>query len=243
MIGNKISIKKIKKMFKKIFTLAFLIALTPTQGSLAEKYFGYESVSPLVIEKPHKPNSKEHNDQINQIITLQKNIGFDDLKEIDLALSEKQLRPETVVQYVLKNLKRDKFPKTYKLLDRVGDTSRDVNDGIKEYWKYPRPYKHSNEVQALISPSMGYCYPSGHTTGGFIYAHIMSLLIPNKSEQFYDYANQIAWHRVLVGMHYPQDITGGKQLAIFLVGGLLQNNEFLADFNEAKEELKKNGLI
>lgn len=230
-------------MLKKNYIAALLISFLMVAKAHAEKYFGYESISPLVIEKPYKPNSKEHKDQINQIITLQKNIGIDDLKEIDLALSEKQLRPETVVQHVLKNVKRDKFPKTYKLLDRVGDTSRDVNDGIKEYWKYPRPYKHSSEVQALISPSSGYCYPSGHTTGGYIYAHVMSLLIPSKSEEFYDYANQIAWHRVLVGMHYPQDIAGGKQLAIFLVGGLLQNNDFLADFNDAREELKKNGLI
>jgi len=206
----------------------------------ANKYFGFESISPFVIDKPFTMNSSEHKNQIEQVILIQKNV---ELEEIDQALNEKQLRPETVVNHVYKSITREKFPKLYSLLDRVGDTSRDVTNGVKDYWKISRPFEVSNEVQPLISKSSGFCYPSGHTTGGYIYAIVMGLLIPNKTEEFRSYAHEIAWHRVQVGMHYPQDLEGGKQLATFLVGGLMQNIEFQNDLKKAREELKKAGIV
>ena len=164
-------------------------------------------------------------------------------KELDLALFEKQLRPETVVQHINKSLTRKKFPNLYNLLDRVGDTSRDVTDGIKDYFKITRPYLVDENVQMFISPSKGYCYPSGHSTGAYIYGNVMSLLMPENTQKFLDYANQISWHRVQVGMHYPQDLIGGKQLATLLIGGLSQNQEFQADLKKARDELRNARLI
>lgn len=242
------------KIFTKV-VLIILFAVFTNKSTLAKnilnktsstteknshKYFGYESTSPYAIDKPFKINSLEHQSQIDQIIILQKNI---DPKDIDLALEEKQLRPETVVQKICKTCTRAKFTALYHLLDRVGDTSRDVNDGFKDFWKIPRPYIYDTRIQMMITPSKGYSYPSGHTTGSYIYAGVLGLLIPNKIEELQDYANQIAWHRVQVGMHYPQDLTGGKQLAIYLIGGLMQNKDFQNDFNLAKFELKKSRIL
>jgi len=225
--------------YLKIFAL-FFIYFFSINNVFAEKYFGYDSISPMMIDKPFAINSEEHKNEINQVILLQKNIEPEDL---DLALYEKQLRPETVVQHVNKKLTRQKFPNLYSLLDRVGDTSRDVTDNIKEHFKITRPYLVDKNVQMLISPSKGYCYPSGHSTGAYIYGKVMSLLIPQKSQEFDDYANQISWHRVQVGMHYPQDLVGGKQLATLLIGGLAQNKEFQFDLKKAREELRKAGVI
>ena len=226
-------------IYLKIFAL-FFIYFFSAKNVFAEKYFGSESISPLMIDQPFIMNSPEHKDQIQQVILMQKNL---EPKELDLALHEKQLRPETVVQHVYKKLTREKFPKLYTLLDRVGDTSRDVTDNIKDHFKITRPYLVDKNVQMLISPSKGYCYPSGHSTGGYIYGNVMSLLIPKKTQEFQDYANQISWHRVQVGMHYPQDLAGGKQLATLLIGGLAQNKEFQDDLKNARDELKKAGII
>jgi len=225
--------------YLKIFAL-FFIYFFSIEKVFAEKYFGSESISPLMIDQPFVMNSKEHRDEINQVILMQKNL---EPQELDLALQEKQLRPETVVQHVYKKLTREKFPNLYILLDRVGDTSRDVTDNIKDHFKITRPYLVDKNVQMLISPSKGYCYPSGHSTGGYIYGNVMSLLIPKKAQEFQDYANQISWHRVQVGMHYPQDLVGGKQLATLLIGGLAQNKEFQSDLQKAREELKRAGVV
>jgi hypothetical protein len=39
-------------------------------------------------------------------------------------------------------------------------------------------------------------------------------------------------------MHYPQDIKGGQQMALLIVGALMQNDEFKKDFDAAKLELQ-----
>ena len=225
--------------YLKFFALFFIYFFT-IDNVFAKKYFGYDSVSPLMIDQPFEMNSPERKDEIKQVILMQKNL---EPQELDLALHEKQLRPETVVQHVNKKLTRQKFPNLYNLLDRVGDTSRDVTDNIKDHFKITRPYLVDKNVEMLISPSKGYCYPSGHSTGAHIYSKVMSLLIPQKSQEFLDYANQISWHRVQVGMHYPQDLAGGKQLATLLIGGLAQNQEFQLDFKKAREELRKARII
>jgi acid phosphatase (class A) len=98
-------------------------------------------------------------------------------------------------------------------------------------------------VQAIISPSKGYSYPSGHTTGSYLWASVLSLLMPKQANDFKNRAHEIAWHRVQVGMHYPQDLNGGKQLALVVLGGLIHNPDFLEDFNDALTELKQNNLI
>ena len=71
----------------------------------------------------------------------------------------------------------------------------------------------------------------------------MSLLMPENAQKFLDYAQQISWHRVQVGMHYPQDLAGGKQLATLLIGGLSQNQEFQADLEKARDELRNARII
>ena len=225
--------------YLKIFAL-FFIYFFSINNVFAEKYFGSDSISPTMIDKPFAMNSEEHEDEIKQVILIQKNL---EPQEIDLALKEKQLRPETVVQYVNKKITRKKFPNLYALLDRVGDTSRDVTDNIKDHFKITRPYLVDKNVEMLISPSKGYCYPSGHSTGAYIYGSVMSLLMPDKTQKFLDYAQQISWHRVQVGMHYPQDLAGGKQLATLLIGGLSQNQELQNEFKKAQEELRKAGVI
>lgn len=70
----------------------------------------------------------------------------------------------------------------------------------------------------------------------------MSLLIPEKTANFDRKAESIAQHRVLVGMHFPHDIEGGKQLSLLIMGGLLQNHGFMIDLQKAQKELKEHPL-
>jgi hypothetical protein len=97
--------------YLKIFAL-FFIYFFSIENVFAEKYFGYDSVSPMMIDKPFEMNSQQHKDEIKQVILMQKNL---EPQELDLALKEKQLRPETVVQHVNKKLTRQKFPNLYAL--------------------------------------------------------------------------------------------------------------------------------
>jgi acid phosphatase (class A) len=202
----------------------------------AQSYFDIDSISPNLIDPPIKIGSQAWVKEIDEIIKSQKNL---DLNILDEATEEKKLRPETLINLAGLNLTRESNPKLYKLLDRTCETSRGTNEKIKEYWQQTRPYLADLRVKMLITPSDGFSYPSGHSVGSYIYAHVLGLVVPEKRQEFLKYAARIAKNRTLVGMHYKQDVESGKQLALLIVGGLTQSKDFQQDLIEAKEEIKK----
>ena len=220
---------------KKIFTVFFL-SFFISAANAAEPYFAGDSISPTLIDPPFVQDSAEWKEELNYIIKLQRKFN---LQEIDQALDERKLRPENVAQFVDPTLTREKNPKLYRLLDRVEQTSRNVTDNFKNHWQETRPYLVDKRVKVLITPSEGFSYPSGHATGSFIYAHVLSLLMPQKQQEFEDRAEKIAKRRQLVGMHFPKDLVGGKQLSLLVVGGLTQNKDFQKDLKAAKKEFEK----
>ncbi|OFW81165.1 MAG: hypothetical protein A2887_00705 [Alphaproteobacteria bacterium RIFCSPLOWO2_01_FULL_40_26] len=211
--------------------LIFFLAFFANTQIFAKPYFAAESIAPSLLNPPPTINENE----INQIIKLQKNF---DLTEIDEALAEKQLRPETILLAVDEKFSRQSYPKLYHFLDRVSETSHQTTDKIKSHWNKTRPYLADSRVNMLISPSFGGSYPAGHTTGSYIYAHILSLLLPQKRQDFFSIAEKISQHRILVGMHYPSDASAGKQLALLIIGAMTQKDEFQKDFMKAKEEIE-----
>jgi len=234
---------KIKKnlVILHCLLISLLLINNAVAKSVLEKpYFDATNIKPNIIDLPALADSKDLQEEVKQIIKLQENI---DPKDIDFALDEKEMRAEIITEYVNINLSRNKLPKLYNLLNKVGATSYFATDKIKNHYKLTRPYLANKSIQAIISPSKGYSYPSGHTTGSYLWASVLSLLMPKQANDFKNRAHEIAWHRVQVGMHYPQDINGGKQLALVLLGGLIQNPSFLKDFNDALTELKQNNLI
>lgn len=219
-------------MRHQIFAIFFLIL--SACSATTENYFSGDSINPKLIEAPYTQNSKEFNEEIQQIIKLQKHFS---LNELELASREKFLRPEIFALYADRELTREEYPKLYRLLDRMSYTSKLVNDHSKEYWNVTRPYLVDKKVNMLITPSPGACYPSGHTTSSNVHAQILGLLIPEKSDDLQKLSKKISQRRILVGMHYPHDIVAGEQLSRLVIGGLMQNKEFLKDFAAAKEEI------
>ncbi len=224
-------------MRHQIFGFFFLIL--SACSATTENYFSGDSINPKLIEAPYAQNSKELNEEIQQIIKLQKHFS---LNELELASREKFLRPEIFALYADRNLSRESYPKLYRLLDRISYTSKLANDHSKEYWNVTRPYLVEKKVNMLITPSPGACYPSGHTTSSMVHTQILGLLIPEKSDDLQKLAKKISQRRVLVGMHYPHDIVAGEQLSRLVIGGLMQNEDFKKDFENARIELAKRQL-
>lgn len=69
---------------------------------------------------------------------------------------------------------------------------------------YPEIYTETGE-----SPS----YPSGHATGSYFLAEILSRKYPQHRDKLFNYANEVAENRMKAGIHYPSDIMAGKLLA------------------------------
>lgn len=215
----------------------FLIALLiPSFAQATDSYFSADTIPPTLLTSPNAVGSKAWKSEVAEILTMQSHA---DKKAIAAAETEMKLTPETLVLSVDPMLTRQDFPALYHLLDRVNSTSQGVKDIAKQYWNTKRPYLSDKRIKALIEPHDNPAYPSGHTTGSYTWAHILSLLMPDKRQALYARAEEIAMHRVLVGMHYPNDLEGGRQLALLIVGGLLQIEAFQGDFKAAQQELSK----
>ena len=217
--------------FYKVFFATFLFF----SSANAQSYLIPNSISPKLLEPALTVHSAAWQNEIEQVLKAQKNLNDEDLDE---AIFQKHLQPETIAQAIDPTITRQNFPKLYHLMDRVGDSSRFETDAIKEYWNETRPYLADSRVKMFITPSHGSSYPSGHTTGSYVYANVLSLLFPQKREAIQNLAARIGQNRIKIGMHYPHDIRGGKTLAFFIVGSLTQSAEFQKDLQKALSEVE-----
>lgn len=214
---------------------AFLFIIFSYSNVNAKSYFYKNTIAPNIIDSPIKVGSKEWNDEIRTIIELQKK---PDSKTLEKARSERNFKPEMVAKDVDSRLTKESYPALYELLDNVHDTSHAIYDNTKKYWKTNRPYLADKRVKSLIKSHSNHAYPSGHTAGSYTVAYVLGQLIPEHRQKFYDRASEISDHRILVGMHFPHDIRGGKQLALLTTGALFENEDFRKDFAKAKTELE-----
>jgi acid phosphatase (class A) len=220
---------------KRIAALFLMLATLATSNmAQAQPYMDAASINPELLTPPPAPHSAPWNADIDKIIALQKS---PDQAVIAQAAAELVMAPELVTLAVHPALTRADYPAVYQLLDNVAYTSKSINGTAKDFWHTKRPYQSDNRVKALIFAHDNPAYPSGHTTGSYVWAYVLSELLPQKRTLFMQRAEAIAQHRVLVGMHYPHDLVGGKELALLIMGGLLQNADFRQDFELAKKEL------
>ncbi len=211
-----------------------------SNSAFSQAYFESSKISPTLLDKPIDRKSAEYKQEILYIIKLQKSAQK---SEIEAAVNEIKITPEMLIKNVYPQFSETSFPKTFKLLERTLKTSFDAAGDAKEYWKTKRPFLSDKRIKVLIPTSDTPAYPSGHATSSFVVAKVLGLLIPQKAEQFELYAKKTANHRVLVGMHFPHDLNGGRQLGFLIIGGLFQNKDFLSDFAAAKLEIEKSGLM
>jgi len=217
------------------FLASILILISANSYSQEIKpYFDESKISPKLIDNPALPGSQKYKREVKYVINLQRN---PDIDSIDEAFAERHYKPEMVSKFVDKRLTRQKYPKLYKLLDKAYKTSKVVTSKAKHYWDLKRPYVAIKEINPLIAAHASPSFPSGHTTESYVSARVLSMIFPKKKNEFLERAKEVSDHRVLVGMHLPQDIEAGRQLSLLIIGSLVQNKHFLKDLKKAKKEV------
>lgn len=95
---------------------------------------------------------------------------------------------------------------------------------LKKNLKRRRPPAAIPGFRSLVIPSDEFSFPSGHTSGAFLFTTLCVLYFGAIALPLYLWATMVGFSRVLLGVHFPGDILAGATIGItvgYTVSGLL----------------------
>ncbi len=221
-------------------TMAVASPATAQTGVLTyNAYMPAAALAPDLLPPPPAEKTPAHKKQLALVRAAQKNIGTDDMT----ALLDEQKLVITHITSVVGVMDENRYPLTFALLKRTLKTAEESAARAKKFWHTRRPYLVDKHIKLLVDPvDASPAYPSGHTAAARLLASTLGLVVPDKRTILLARADKIAWHRVQAGVHYPNDLDGGRFLAGMLLGALLQDPNFQADVNAAAGEITANPI-
>jgi undecaprenyl-diphosphatase len=87
---------------------------------------------------------------------------------------------------------------------------------LKNSFKRNRPPSAIPGYRSFIVPSDQFSFPSGHTSGAFVTATLLSAFYPSMAPLLYCWASLVAMSRVNLGVHFPSDTVAGAGMGYLM---------------------------
>lgn len=145
-------------------------------------------------------------------------------------------------------LAEGRLPKTTQLLG--GDLGRggglsSTTGPEKAFFNFPRPFvvaperitrfhRDGAEDEYSTSPA----FPSGHTNQATWKSTLLAAMVPEIGLEMLARGSEVGFHRVVLGVHYPLDVIGGRMTGTAAAADRLNDAAFLALIHEAGEEIR-----
>src|SRR5208337_2636587 len=100
-----------------------------------------------------------------------------------------------------------------------------------------RPFAADPRVRPCVSRPHGGSYPSGHAVSFFTEAGVLAEVFPEKRAELLEFAQKLAWGRVIGGVHYPTDLAGGRAVAEAILERLRASAAFQAALARCRAEV------
>ncbi|MCK4260691.1 MAG: phosphatase PAP2 family protein [Halanaerobiales bacterium] len=81
-------------------------------------------------------------------------------------------------------------------------------------------------------------FPSGHTTGAFAVATVLSHQYPKYTPYFYTYSSLVGISRIYTGVHYPSDVLVGAYLGILIGQSTIKHKNLIITGNFIEYSIK-----
>ena len=117
----------------------------------------------------------------------------------------------------------------------------------KKHFQYPRPFEVAPQLIRRYGDSRPDLYaavkgsgsfPSGHTAWGYAQAFVIASLFPEVGPQVLARGAEYGYHRVVLGVHYPLDVIGGRMQAQATVAGMFSDPTVIAALTAARAEVR-----
>jgi len=117
------------------------------------------------------------------------------------------------------------LPATNVFFIKVTINSQNANDTLKNIYNSQGP----------VTPAS---YPSSHALLGLVDGVLLGDMIPEKQGQLLTYGVQYGLNRLILGQHWPTDVSAAQMETGIFLTDLFASPQFQSDFNEAKAELR-----
>jgi acid phosphatase (class A) len=224
-------------MLRRLLLLA-LLAIPLAASAREPPYITAQELDLVsILPTPIVAGSAADREQLAVVLRAQRSASPE---RIEQARRDADESVDTMFGAVLgKALPASALPATTRLFGRLEDTEDAVVAPTKTAFKRVRPYLSDPEIKALVRPSITGSYPSGHTTHITASSIVMGDIVPEKRDAIWERAHDYAWSRVIAGMHYPNDLDGGRLAGTAVAVAVRNRPEFKADFEAAKRELRQ----
>lgn len=147
------------------------------------------------------------------------------------------------------SLSEGRLPKTAYLLDNgyLARTGGIANSTLieKQVFNYPRPHVVAPErITRYNTPETGDLYltspafPSGHTNQATLVTSLLAYMIPELAPQLHYRGAEAGNSRVVLGVHYPLDVIGGRMSGYAAAADRLNDPKMRHALDQAAAELR-----
>lgn len=133
------------------------------------------------------------------------------------------------------------LPETTAMLAKALKAQHDASDEVKNYFMRPRPYVTHRDglpdvlpLRRLPAKFDNTSFPSGHASFGYATASVLAALLPERAATIMARADRYGDHRVILGAHFPSDVSAGRKIGIEATRPLLDDKALAP----AKRELR-----
>lgn len=167
----------------------------------------------------------------------------------DMAYSMADGLGEHLGALYLAALEEGRLPKTHALVSKNGGAKMvgwsGSTEPAKAHFQYPRPYLvapdeiiHYDGPDGTAYNTRSGSFPSGHTSQAYWQGTTLAMMLPELAPQILARTSQAAHHRVVMGVHYPLDIMGGRMMGQKIVQLRWADEEYRQLMVEAAAELR-----
>jgi acid phosphatase (class A) len=111
---------------------------------------------------------------------------------------------------------------------------------LKAEYHRPRPYQFDSTLHPVCgTTTQPNSYPSGHAVTAYLQAFTLIQIVPERSHEILERADDFAHNRLVCGAHYPSDVATGRDVAFAVFGYLMAQPRFQSDLASARAETRK----